>query len=283
MEEQEKTANTVKDDSAQNQPSDKQTDAEPQVTSESGSSDKTPDPKKDGEYVFEGNWGELEEKAPNMVKYAKGVRKYLTKESERTARDKEKIDKYTQLEKDPELSEFIEWKKAKRLGYAQPAYGTGQVPAELSPTDPEYIDPDVQRLITEKERVVTQKLNTIEQQLAQFRQEKELEAFADAHPHFWELNRLGLIAPQLEKVRRTGGTTMDAYNVAMDNYNNLVKALKQEQTAKVTKKQNASSAKPTSGGEPDVEYVNNPKDLMQRAFDLAKKGEVKKLKIKKSK
>lgn len=285
MEEQNKPAEPVKEESAQQTPSEEQPKAEPQAKSVEGSSEKTPSPKtEDKEYAFNGNWAELEEQAPGLVNYAKGVRKYLTKQSEQIAQDRDKVEKFNKLEKDPELTEFIEWKKAKRLGYSQPAYGTGNVSAETQPTDPNYIDPDVQRLIAEKERIVAQDLNVVKQELAKLRTEKDLDAFAEAHPQFWELHKLGLMAPQLEKIRQSGkGTYMDAYNAALDIRDNIVKAIKQEIAAKVNKKKNASSAKPTSAGEPDIEYITDKRDYIKRAFDLAAQGQIKNLKFKKQK
>jgi len=284
MEEVNKNASeNANDDSVNTSPSDQQSlDANNQDT---GAQSNAPDKKNDGQvnYEFKGDWQELEEKAPEAYNWALGVRRYLTKESEQISRDKDKIDKYTKLENDPELGEFLDWKKARKTGQIpatqQSAYYTeNQVNLDSSGA---YVDPEVARLkaeLAEKERLFSQQFNQLNSRVTKIDKANALEAFAQAHPDFYELHRLGLLAPQLQKIEQTGkGTIADAYNAAVDEKQRIVAQLRKEQQTVLKHKQSASSATPTSSGEPDTEYIDakGNDDIIRRAFELAQKGQTK--------
>lgn len=287
MEEQKQPEGQPANEESVQQPSDKQ---EPTGNQEKTGTEQNPpviEKSDEQNYEFDGNWQDVEEKAPNSVKWLKGVRRYLTKETDKIAQDRQKIEKYNKLEADPELNEFIAWKQARR---ANP-YEYNQPPATTQPAPAydENVDPDVQRLLAEKEREYAQKINQIEQRVIQSDQRisridkaNEIEAYAAAHPDFWKLHQLGLIKPQMEKYVDAGkGTINDAYNAAQDNYQKLVNQVKQDQKIRTDKKKNAVSAKPSGTGEPDSEFVDKIDDSLNHAIRLAQRGIHKNVKVRK--
>lgn len=286
MEEQKESTEAVAQDSAQSTPSEQQAPVENQETktSESGSQEASaPDqpsgqeqPKQE-QYEFKGNWSELSDKAPQLEPYAKSVRRYLTQETEKNADEKKLAEKYRLLEQDPDLKSFYDWKNRSRTYGASP-----QPQAAYTPPDVygDAIDPETQKLLAEKERLFAQKFAQLEQRVNKVDRQADIQAFAEAHPDFWQLHKLGLLGPQLQKQEQAGKWNIaEAYTHAVDLRNQMKAAIRQEDQIQSTQRKNAVTAKPSVPSESNIEYVDTMKEVMDRSMQLASQNIKKQVKI----
>jgi len=295
MEDQQTNTDGAAKEPVNQQPSDQQPDVNQDQSGVSGTSSPAPDQNQDekkssdSKWEFDGNYEKLREEHPEQMKYAQGIRRYLTRETQAISEDRDKVEKYDALLKDPQLYEFLEYKKQRVAG--QPAPISQPAPqADLDLDDPDqlksYINSREQQMSQQLQQYA-QKINQLEQRVTYRDREAELQAFADTHPEFWQLRDLGLIQPKLKSIVDSGkGTITDAFNSALDEYQKLKDNIRKQDHAQVTRKKNASSAKPSAPAESETEYItpthqNWSEDVMQRAMELAAKGIKKQVKRKK--
>lgn len=196
-------------------------------------------------YVFRGDMKELEEKAPQLVEYAKGVQRHLTQRSQEVSSALKKAKAYDQFVNSPHFNavqEFLQTKISE---------------------DP--VQSQIQQL-----------------QLTQLQMQKkqELQQFADANPDFMTFHELGIMTPIIREVVDIGGGTLEeAYQVAQSLVSSIEQRASEKALQRTKEKLNASSIPPTTSSEGDVVYVSSDAESRRVALELASKGIKKRVEI----
>jgi hypothetical protein len=214
-------------------------------------------PAKEEKWEFNGNFEELKEKNPELLKYANGIRRYLTTKEQDHAAKVKTAQEYEQVKASPIWNQFLQY------------YQNPQAQQTTSTAEESYVDPDTQKYVEGKEKQYVDQINSLKKEVGQIRSEAEVTQFASLHPQFWEYDELGLIRPLL----REGKSLTEAFTQAEGVVQKLKKGQIQANNDLVQKKMNASgSAGPSVSNDSEIVWVDTQSQVLGAATELAMKG-----------
>lgn len=254
------------------------TQAQPQPAQSPGGSD-VPD-----DYVWEGNPDTLPK---SLQSRARGVQRYLTKQSQSLAEEKKDAEAFRKLKSDPAFAEF-------QKGFAQGSPQTApSKPAPLftredleeAQVNPDKLGSLIERVTDAKVQMAQQQaigvLSDLQTKQSFIDKKQELQDFAELHPDFWDLHEKGLMKPYLREIVDTGqGTLVDAYNKAKEVKEMFRREALQESQARVQQKKAAFSSTPSPSTEVDVIWANDKHEATRLAFENAVLGKKVQVKVK---
>ncbi len=225
-------------------------------------------------------WDGKPESLPNELKQdPKAIQRAYTKKAMALADAEKRLKEYEGLNKQ-EIDSYRSWKQEQEVAKQRQLVQQPPQPTQLTAEQFEYIksNPEamqqyVQSLVNaqlqQAGQVVGQELAQIKynQSLAQW--EQTIADFGEIHPDMWEMHEAGMFKPILEDTVKAGGTLEDAYARCAQIRDALhAKAVVEAQRG-VREKRDAASLPGTTSATDDVVYVDNKKDALNKAFDLA--------------
>lgn len=258
-----------------------------QASGQNGAPASTPTPTAElpDDYVWEGDPDNLPK--PLQTR-AKGVLRYLTKQSQTLAEEKKLAEEYRTLKNDPTFNQFMQ---AKQAGTAPQAPAQPQAPLytkeelEEAQINPEKLGTLIERITESRLQQAAQKvegmLSGIQAKQNFVDRKQEIQDFAELNPDFWTLHDRGLIKPYLREIVDTGkGSLQDAYNEAKRVADLFRQEALQQSQARVQQKKAAFSSTPSPSSEPEIIWANSKQEATQIAFDNAVLGKKVQVKVK---
>ncbi len=195
------------------------------------------------------------------------------------AEAEKRLKEYQGINQD-EITQLRQWKQQQEVAKQQQMLQTPPQPSQLTPEQYEMIKNDpasmqnyVQSLVNSQlqqaAQVYSQELNQIKYQQSLTQWEQTIADFGEIHPDMWEMHQAGLFKPILEQVVKSGGTLEDAYAQAAQIRDAFRTKAEVEAQKGVAEKRAASSHPGVTTGNDDVVFVDNAKNALDKAFDLA--------------
>lgn len=239
------------------------------------------------DYVWEGDADNLPKPLQNR---AKGVLRYLTKQSQALAEEKKLAEEYKKVKADPTYQQYLNYKQgnpvqAPQPGQNQPSALYTREELEEAQVNPEKLGELIQRGADARFKQAEQEVGGIISELRTKQtfvdRKQELQDFAELHPDFWDLHEKGLIKPYIREIVDTGqGTLQDAYNKAKEVKEMFRQEALKESQVRVGQKKAAFSNPPTPSNEPEIIWANNKSEATKIAFDQAVLGKRVQVKVK---
>lgn len=228
----------------------------------------------------EREWDGKPESLPNELKQdPKAIQRAYTKKAMALAEAEKRLKDYQGLNQD-EINQYRQWKTNQEAEKQRQLVQQPPQPAQLTPEQFEYIkaNPEamqqyVQSLVNtqlqQAGQVVGQELAQIKYQQSLAEWERTIADFGEIHPDMWEMHEAGMFKPILEETVKTGGTLDDAYNRCAQIRDVLRAKAVEEAQVGIRAKKEASSLSGTTSASDDTVFVDNSKDALNKAFDLA--------------
>ena len=241
------------------------------------------------DYVWEGDADNLPKPLQNR---AKGVLRYLTKQSQSLAEERKMAEEYKKVKSDPAYQQFLNYKQSNQMPQ-QNQVQAGQAPAlytreelEEAQVNPEKLGELINRGAEARFKQAEQEVGGIISELRTKQtfidKKQELQDFSEVHPDFWDLHEKGLIKPFIREIVDTGqGTLMDAYNKAKEVREQFRQEALRESQVRVSQKKSAFSSPPTPSNETEIIWANSKNEATKIAFDNAVLGKKVNVKVKK--
>jgi len=236
------------------------------------------------DYEWEGDPNTLEKPLQNR---AKGVLRYLTKQSQALAEEKKLAEEYRKVQSDPLYQQYLQYKERGTVQQpVQPSALFTVSELEEAQVNPgklgELMERAVNSRISQAEQQVVGKLEALQSKQTFIDKQQELQDFAELHPDFWDLHQKGLIKPYIREIVDTGqGTLQDAYNKAKEVREQFRKEALMETQGRVNQKKAAFTSAPTPSNEPDIIWANDKNEATKIAFENALLGKKVQVKVKK--
>lgn len=228
----------------------------------------------------EREWDGKPETLTNELKQdPKAIQRAYTKKAMALAEAEKKLKEYQGLNQD-EITAYKQWKQQQEVAKQQQLLTQPPQPTQLTPEQVEMIknDPNafqqyVQSLVNNQlqqaAQVYGQELNQIKYQQSVTQWEQTIADFGEVHPDMWEMYEAGLFKPILNQVVKSGGTLEDAYEQASKIRDSFKTKATIEQNQTIAAKRDASSMPGVNSGTDDTIYVDNKRDSLGAAFELA--------------
>ena len=228
-----------------------------------------PDAKSD---VWNGN---VEELPANMQERGKSMLRYMHKVTQEAAQVKQQAQAYNELINSPAFQEYVQ--RQQNPGQQQ----VQQLPVSeedirdaVLEADPKKLNDVLSRYVANTVNpIATQALNRIQQlehRLTVSQHEREIDAFAQQHPDFYEIPQ-EIMRSAFSSIGPTG-TIVDAYNKAKDIEKQLYLKATKTINKQVEEKKQAVTASPSTSVNPNVIYADNQAEANRIAYENAVLG-----------
>ncbi len=225
-------------------------------------------------------WDGKPESLPNELKQdPKAIQRAYTKKAMALAEAEKRLKDYDGLNKQ-EIESYRLWKQEQEVAKQRQLVQQPPQPAQLTPEQFEYIKSNPEAMQQYVQSLVNSQLQQagqfVGQELAQIKYQQSLAEwertiadFGEIHPDMWEMHEAGMFKPILEETVKTGGTLDDAYNRCAQIRDALRAKAVEEAQLGVRNKREASSLSGTTSASDDTVFVEDSKDALNKAFDLA--------------
>lgn len=212
--------------------------------------------------------------------------RYLTKKSEEYQVASKKAQYYDEYVGSPEYAAFRQWiqnrnqqpvsEQAKpadareftALGYSE------EESARLAEIVDRRLEAKINQRLTEKEQQWTSRFNQEFATTQQVKSRQELDSLAQMHPDVYELINAGVFKMAASEFIAAGQnpTVEQIYAKAKDIESFYLDKARQKHKVDVQTKKDAVTATPTTSGDVQIVYVDNPKQINEAAARYASQG-----------
>ncbi len=225
-------------------------------------------------------WDGKPDSLPNELKQdPKAIQRAYTKKAMALADAEKRLKEYEGLNKQ-EIDSYRQWKQEQEVARQRQLVQQPPQPTQLTTEQFEYIKNNPEAMQQYVQSLVNAQINqaaqTIMPEIQQMKYQQSLAEwertiadFGEIHPDMWEMHEAGMFKPILEDIVKSGGTLDDAYNKCAQIRDALrAKAVEEAQVGIRAKKEGSSLSGTTSASD-DTVFVENSKDALDKAFDLA--------------
>jgi hypothetical protein len=210
----------------------------------------------------------------------KAMLKRMHQATQQAAEYRRYAEAYHQITNHPEFKEFLQWQETRQ---SQPAQPTAPQVQELSEEEflaaqanPAKFNQLLQNRVQSTIAPIVQQglaeINRLKNELELGKKERELEAFTQVHPDFWDIDPRIMKATLEDVVLNRKGTLSDAYQQAKALEKQYLDKAQASIKQRVAQKKQAVTASPSKASEPEVIYVENENEANRVAFQAAVNG-----------
>lgn len=241
--------------------------------------------------------GKLESlKNPEDIERGKAMTRYLTKKTQELTEKAKLAQEYEQLKTSSDWKQYEAWKQAQQ--FQQPSSVAPQrtpsqiVPPEaweqmgIDPNAAALVERTIESKLAEKEQYFAQELQKLRMEQNKTLKLQEIEAFGEANPNFYKYLEDPIARPALQFLLDKEGKSLEEAYELVDDYMSKAeqdasnKALAAAQ-ARVVEKKDAVAATPSVNSSSDWVEVENEAESRRVAFELARTGDPRKVRIRK--